>query len=114
MIDNSIIKHRPVALAVGAAIGPEITAGHYPTPRKMSAEQQAEMDEALAQIAANEPHRANQAGPSASGTTDAQMRAMEALEKALSSGRTGGPARDVDMSAPRSRIVRPDRGGFQR
>lgn len=104
----------PAGATMGGPAGPSLLDRIDPEPVPMPREQRAELDEAIAQIAANEPKNANQAGPAASGTAGDHLRAMEALADALSAGRTSGPARDVDMTPPRSRIVRLDRGGVAR
>ncbi|MFB1488407.1 MULTISPECIES: hypothetical protein [unclassified Thiocapsa] len=98
----------PAGATMGGPAGPELHAAIFPESPPMPREQRAELDEAIAQIAANEGSRDD--------TPPAARRpALESqIDTYLAKHQTAGTHHDVSLEPPRSRVVRPERGGFRK
>ncbi|QVL46757.1 MAG: hypothetical protein KFB96_13380 [Thiocapsa sp.] len=108
----NIINIGPPRFYLGGPPEGELRTALYPEQRQMSRAAREELDQALAEIAANEPAggRARQS-TAAPAKADPWAAAMEALSEALS---TGTPARDEPMRQPRFPVHRQTRGGSPR
>ncbi len=106
-----IINLAPAGSYFGA-LGTEIRAAVFPESRQMSPVARDEMNQALAEIAANDPHSGRAPKTAAAPEkVDHWAAAAEALAEALSAGT---PARDEPIRPRRFPVNRQSRAGYAR